>query len=195
VKKKEFLHELEASLSGLDSEEKRAAIEYYDELISEKAERRISEEETVRALGNVKSVAKTVRARAAGERQRAPKKSGNGLVSNAVFIGKLFSAPILLPLGFAFYVTFFTLFVTGVALVISFGAGAAGLIIGAIPALIYEAMRETFVSGLMLFGVAMASGGILGLLFILVIKFWFVPIRVLLKGITALLVKIYGGKK
>ena len=56
MKKDEFLLALEEKLSGLPKDDIKASIEYYSEMIDDRIEEGIDEEEAVRELGNVSDI-------------------------------------------------------------------------------------------------------------------------------------------
>ena len=132
MNKKEFLKELKASLKQFSASETEGVLTYYDEMITEKTEQGTPEHEVIDSLGNIKSISARIQSELVEVRMKERKNFAK--TSNTFFIVLMLCAsPALLPLGIAFFAVFFSIFITCLALVVSFGATAFALLVALIP--------------------------------------------------------------
>ncbi len=114
--KKEFLRTLKKSLVGLSKEDKKKSLEYYGEMLDDRIEEGLSEEEAVKALGNVEEIAKQILAdNDLQPKEKSKGRSLKGWVIALLIIGSplwLSLAVTVVALAFAFYVVVWAFMVT-----------------------------------------------------------------------------------
>ena len=67
MNKREFLAKLEKALAQLNREERKRELDYYEEMINDRIEEGMSEEEAVHCMGTVQGVAAKILSEAAPE--------------------------------------------------------------------------------------------------------------------------------
>jgi len=132
MNKKEFLMFLCDALGKFDREEVEKIRFYYDELISDKVESGLSEEEAVASLGDIKNIVDTVKTDLLVDRSKSKNKNNRGL-KNAVLLLGICASPILLPVGISFLAVFLVFIIVYAALLLSFGISAIACFLGVIP--------------------------------------------------------------
>ncbi|MBR6917319.1 MAG: DUF1700 domain-containing protein [Clostridia bacterium] len=181
MNKEEFLAELERGLSGLPKEDVDGRLEFYGEMIDDRKEEGVSEEEAVAELGPVENVveqivAETPFAKIVKEKIK-PKRELKGweialiIIAFPVWLPLLISAAAVI---FSLYVTVWSLIVSLWAVEVSFIAASVGCVAGAVVFFIQHNSTAgiamigagIFCAGLslfMFFGCVAASRGILRL--------------------------------
>lgn len=163
MNKKEFLTELEARLAGLPSEDTRRSLEYYAEMIDDRVEEGMSEEEAVRELGSMDGIvssiiAETPMTRLVGEKLK--KKSDlKGWHIALLVLGAPLWIPLviaLLAIILALFVTFFSLVIAAFSVVVSFAGAAVGCLAGGVSAL----FAGEFARAAALIGAALVLAGL-----------------------------------
>lgn len=76
MNKREFLAKLEKALSRLNREERKRQLDYYEEIINDRIEEGMSEEEAVHRMGTVQGVAAKILSEAAPEQMKKKRKIG-----------------------------------------------------------------------------------------------------------------------
>ncbi len=76
MNKRQFLAKLENELSGLDKEERERQLDFYEEMINDRIDEGMSEEEAVRNIGTVQGVASKILSEAAPEQLGRKRKIG-----------------------------------------------------------------------------------------------------------------------
>lgn len=150
MNKREFLLALRLRLSCLSSEDIASASDYYAELISDRMEDGLSEEEAVAAIGNIDDIADEIIAQTPMTKlvkaKIKPKKKPNAL--NVVLL--VLGSPVWLSLLTAAFSVIFALYISLWAIVISLYAvdlalAAAGFAcIVASPVLMFEGSLPLF---------------------------------------------------
>ena len=135
--KQEFLEQLRKGLSGLPPQEAEERLSFYSEMIDDRMEEGLSEEEAVAAAGSVEELLDQVTA--------APVKTGKGEKQHKPWIVLLLvlGSPVWLPLGIAALAVALSLCISIWAVIFSlwsaFGAvaacGVAGVLAGGVLAL------------------------------------------------------------
>ena len=171
--KNEFLTELRAALAGLPAEDVEKSLEYYSEMIDDRIEDGLSEEEAVADLGSIEDIraqiVKDTPITKIIKEKIKPKRGLSGLEITLLLVG--------FPIWFALLVsgaaTLFSIWVSLWAVVISFYAVEAAFMASAVGGIIAAVVMLTVgnsISGLFLLGCSLASVG-LGILWIFVCKY------------------------
>lgn len=166
--KEEFLAGLRSGLSGLPQEEIEERLAFYSEMLDDRMEEGLSEEEAVAAAGDIgeivgQAVADTPLAKIAKERMR-PKRRLKAWEIVLLALG----SPVWLSLGLAAAAVVFALYAALWAVLVSlwavFGAlsvcGAAG-----VPGCVLFAVRGSGAAGLALLAAGMVCAGLAILMF------------------------------
>lgn len=181
MNKQEFLAELRKGLCGLPQDDIEERLSFYGEMIDDRIEEGLSEEEAVSSIGDVEEIVRQTAAdiplaKIAKERIR-PKRQLKAWEIVLLALG----SPIWLSLGIAAAAVILALYISLWALIISLWAIFASLVIGAvvsIPECVLFAARGSAASGL----VTAAAGFVCAGLAI----FMFFGCRAASKGIPAL---------
>lgn len=153
MNRNEFYNGIRVNLRKFSSSEVDKIIEYYDELISEKMESGMSEEEAVNSFGDIRNIVNVVTADLVMERSKNEK---NNSLRNFFIILGICASPILLPIGIAFFAIFLSFIIVFFSLVVAFSASAIGILISIFP-LSFEMYRAGNDMGLIILG----AGGLL----------------------------------
>lgn len=170
MNKEQFLIELAAALSGLPEEDIEKSLEYYSEMIDDRVEEGLSEEEAVADLGSIEEIRRqTVKAtpvtRIIKEKIKT-KRSLSGLEITLLIVG----FPIWFPLLVAAVAVIFSVWISFWAVIISFYATEVAFIasaLGGIIASVFLLALGHTAAGLFLLGCSLVCAGI-GLLWIFV---------------------------
>ena len=138
--KNEFLTELRAALAGLPEEDVEKSLEYYSEMIDDRIEDGLSEEESVADLGSIEDIRKQILkdtpiTKIIKEKVK-PKRSFGGWEIAVIIIGFPLWFPLLIAAAaviFAVYVTLWSVIISLFAVEISLGACALAGIVASIP--------------------------------------------------------------
>ena len=158
MSKQEFLCALKKRLSGLPKQDVEERLNFYSEMIDDRMEEGLSEEEAVTAVGTVDEIVEQIMAdiplvRIATERFK-PKRRLTALEIVLLILG----SPIWISLGVAAVATILSLYISLWAVIISLWAVFASLaacFIGGVSACVIFAMGGNVASG-----VAMLAAGI-----------------------------------
>lgn len=171
--KNEFLTELRAALAGLPAEDVEKSLEYYSEMIDDRIEDGLSEEEAVADLGSIEDIraqiVKDTPITKIIKEKIKPKRTLSGLEITLLIVG----FPIWFPLLASVAATLFCIWVSLWAVVISFYAVEAAFMASAVGGIIAAVVMLTVgnsLSGLFLLGCSLACVG-LGILWIFVCKY------------------------
>ena len=162
MKKKEFLDALSKRLSGLPKREREERVNFYREMIDDRIEEGIPEEEAVNGVGTVDGIVAQIlseRPAVASE----PPKSGGGKIGLILLLLLGFPVwfPILLTLFIVVASLTFSLFVSLWAVEISLMAGA----VGGVGSFFVMLATGQFSSACFSLGAGLVSGGFAILLF------------------------------
>ena len=166
MNKTEFTEQLRAALKGLSEEDLKKSVDYYEEMIDDRMEDGIPEEESVNGLGSIDEIKdkilKEIPITNIVKEKIKPKRSLAGWEIALLVIGSPVWVPIVLSLiitGLSIYMTFWiiilSLYVTDLSLFIS---GILGIV---------AAFMQTngFATGLFLSGIGITLTGVSVLLF------------------------------
>lgn len=190
MNKKQFLEKLDDLLQNMQKSEKEKAILYYDEILSDRIDEGLSEEEAVASLDDVSKIAADLLAELpltaliqSRIKQSHEKSSNKTLWITLAICG----IPFWMPLAIAFAAAVFSVYVAVWAVVISLLAVELALFVSGIVMLIIGGWN--IVTGKTLIGFAMLSVGLAAIgLFILSVK----PLQWLCKrfiGLTSAFLK------
>ena len=146
----EFLDELKNLIKDYPAEETEKSIEYYSEMIDDRIEDGMSEEEAVKSLGDVKDIAKEIEIEMPMKtifKKKVKEKKEENIpvwVILLLIIGFPVWAPLLLGLG----ITAFSLYIALWSIVLAFWAVDAALFLAVIAGLL--AIGITMIKGSML---------------------------------------------
>ena len=133
--KREFLDELRSRLSGLPEDELEERIEFYEEMIDDRIEEGISEEDAVRGIGDLDAVVSQILSDRSldsllKERIR-PKRKLTTWEIVLLIVGAPVWVPLLMSIVsviFSFYVALWSIIIALWAVFVSFVASAVGLV-------------------------------------------------------------------
>lgn len=168
--KKEFLAELDKELSGLAREDREKSFEYYSEIIDDRIDEGIPEEEAVDALGSVSDIAaniisempfsKLIKARVKLARSIKPWQTA------LTVIGALVVVPVTAGLVISLVSVYLSLWITVAALFVSsLGCVAGG--VGATVAGFSLLFTGSFAEGFLLLASALVALGLVVPLFLM----------------------------
>lgn len=139
MNKEKFLIELASALAGLPEEDIEKSLEYYSEMIDDRIEDGLPEEEAVADLGSIEDIRKQILkdtpiTKIIKEKVK-PKRSFGGWEIAAIIIGFPLWFPLLIAAAviFAIYVTLWSVIISLFAVEISLGACALAGIVASIP--------------------------------------------------------------
>ena len=156
--KLEFLYRLEQGLSGMPKDDVKERINFYSEMIDDRVEEGLSEEEAVREIGEVDEIVSqiindTPLTKLVKEKIK-PKRKLGALEIALLVIG----SPLWVSLLIAFFAVIFSVYVTFWSVIISFWAVFAAFVASAVGIIIGGALISFFGSGLI--GVALIGAGL-----------------------------------
>lgn len=171
--KAEFLAELRAAISGLPEADIEKSLDFYSEMIDDRVEDGLPEEEAVAALGSIEDIKtqilKDIPITKIIKEKVKPKRSFRGWEIALIILG----FPLWFPLLIAAAAILFSIWVSLWAVVISFYAAEAAFMGSAFGGIIASAVMlacGNSLSGLFLLGCSLACVG-LGILWIFVCKY------------------------
>lgn len=140
--KKEFLDSLEEKISDLSDADIQKSLDYYSEMIDDRIEDGLSEEEAVEAVGNVYEIATSILIDAPMSKiVKTKAKAKLGKISGWGIVLLILGAPLWLPILIAVaavvlsvYVTIWSVVVALFGAAIGIAVAAIALVIGALPA-------------------------------------------------------------
>ena len=158
MSKQEFLAQLRKGLSGLPQNDIEERVAFYSEIIDDRIEEGITEEEAVAAIGTVDEivkqvVAETPLAKIAKERIKSKRRLSAGEIVLLVL-----GSPIWLSFGIAVFAVILSLYFSLWAMIISLWAVFASLILCAFGGVVAGIVLAC--SGNALSGIAMLAAGI-----------------------------------
>lgn len=168
MSKQEFLAELRKGLSGLPQDDIEERLTFYSEILDDRIEEGLSEEEAVSAIGDAEeivrqAVADIPLAKIAKERMK-PKRHLKVWEIVLLALG----APIWLSLGIAAIAVIFALYVSLWAIIVSLWAVFGALVVctvGSVPACVIFAARGSGASGLAILSAGIVCAGLSILIF------------------------------
>ena len=159
----EFLDELKNLIKDYPAEEAEKSIEYYGEMIDDRIEDGMSEEDAVKSLGDIKDIAKEIEMpiKTIGKKKVKEKKEDKPptWVVVLLIIGFPVWAPLLLGLG----ITAFSLYIALWSIVLAFWAVDAALFLAVIAGLLaigITMIKGSMLSAIIYFGVTLVLIGL-----------------------------------
>lgn len=162
MNKEQFLTELAAALAGLPEDDIEKSLEYYSEIIDDRTEDGLSEEEAVAALGTITEIRAqiikdTPLPKIIKEKVK-PKRSFRGWEIAVIIIGFPLWFPLLIAAAaviLSVYVTLWSVIIAFFAIDIAFFAAALAGILASLPVFI----TGNAASGFLLIGAGLLSAG------------------------------------
>lgn len=188
--KQEYLNKLAEELSGLPQDDIADRLDFYSEMIDDRTEDGVSEEEAVAMIGPVEEVAKQIIAeipisKLVREKVKSKRKMGAGEI-----ILLILGSPIWLSILIAAFAVLLAIYIVIWAVIISFWAVAVALPVGALAGAalgIVFICRGNALPGIALIGAAAVLSGLS--------IFWFFVCKAVSKGAVILTKKIASGIK
>ena len=172
MNKEQFLIELASALAGLPEADIEKSLDFYSEMIDDRVEDGVSEEEAVAAIGTIEEIKtqilKDIPITKIIKEKVKPKRSFRGWEIAVIIIGFPLWFPLLIAAAsviLSLYITLWAVIITLYAVEVAFMASAFGGVIASMALLIF---RHT-AAGLFLLGCSLACAGF-GLLWIFVCK-------------------------
>lgn len=190
MNKNEFIEQLRLKLSELPKREVQDRLDFYIEMIDDRMEEGISEEEAVRDIGSVDEIAKQIAADISVKKIDKEKFKRRKRIKAREIILLSLGSPIWLSLIISvlsvilgLYVSVWSVVISAWAIFVSFAAIALGCLMGGIAITIFS----NPLTGIALIGVALISAGLS--------VFLFFGSKALTKGILQLTKKAPWGVK
>lgn len=169
MNKSEFIFELKKQLSGLPDEDIQKAIQYYSEMIDDRIEDGLSEEEAVAAIGSIKDIvsqilSETPLTRIVKERVKPSKALGIWAIVLIVL-----GAPVWLPILLSLLATLLAVYIVIWAVIIVLYSAVLCVALGAIAAFICifaTLFSKHFALAFLFLGATLICAGFTALLFI-----------------------------
>ena len=198
MNKQEFLYELKGKLWALSEEEKKSSLEYYTEMIDDRMEDGLSEEEAVAAIGTLDEIVEQIMSESPHapavvnqeEKQTAQPKQAKekGRVQPWIIVLLILGAPLWISLVgglgsgvLGIYVSLWSVVIALYATTFALAVGAIGLLVAAFSLL----WIHRFGKGAVLVGGAFVCAGLAILFFLLS--------NLAAKGLVALTRLIWNG--
>lgn len=171
--KSEFLKQLENRLVGIPKEDLNRTIDYYNEIISDKQEDGMSEEEAINSLGSIDEIVKDILNEIPIKKLVKEKLQLNRKLKTWEIVLLSATSIIWVPIAIVMFAVILVLYVCLWSGVISLGAAAISCLASSFIAIIgsIDFVTGNVCNGLFLIGTGIASLGIGVLLGILTFKF------------------------
>lgn len=171
--KSEFLKQLENRLVGIPKEDLNRTIDYYNEIISDKQEDGMSEEEAINSLGSIDEIVKDILNEIPIKKLVKEKLQLNRKLKTWEIVLLSATSIIWVPIAIVMFAVILVLYVCLWSGVISLGAAAISCLASSFIAIIgsIDFITGNVCNGLFLIGTGIASLGIGVLLGILTFKF------------------------
>jgi len=158
--KQEFLYKLEKRLSALPQKERKERLAFYAEMIDDRMEEGLSEEEAVSAVGEVKALAREVTEATAGDEnvKEPARKSKSPWTTAAIVLG----SPVWLSLRIALAAVAVSVYAAVFSVVVSLWAVFAAVIGSSIGAIVLAAagfMQGSVSKGIFPLGISLFAAG------------------------------------
>ncbi len=190
MNKKEFLEELRKGLSGLPQDDIEERLTFYSEMIDDRMEEGLSQEEAVAEIGSVKDIVSQIMSEIPLSRLVKEKVKPKRALRAWEIVLLALGSPIWISLLIAALAIVFSLYVVLWSVIICLwaaGLGIAGGSLGGILSAVILTIQGNFLQGAAVLGAALVCAGI----FIL----WFFMCQQILKGVLLLTKKLALGFK
>ena len=169
MNKKEFLDQLRSKLSGLPQDDIEERVSFYSEMIDDRVEDGISEEDAVKDIGPVEEVVDTIMSEIPLSKlvktKVKPRKNTPGWAIALIIIGFPVWFPLLISIAavvFSIYITIWSLVIAFYAVDLSLALGGLGSLAGAVMLF----MGGKPAGGIVAIGAALVCGALSVLMFI-----------------------------
>lgn len=169
MNKTEFMTELSQRLSGLNSEDIKKSLAYYNEIIEDCKEDGMSEEEAVASLGDIDEIATQIVMDTPITKLVKEKVKGTRTLRTWEIILIVLGSPIWLSLGIAFFVVVFSLYISVWSIVFSLFVTVFALFVSSFAFLIaavWLLFKAAFVQSAIFFGAALVIAGVTILMYL-----------------------------
>ncbi len=190
MNKNEFLEELRKGLSGLPQDDIEERLTFYSEMIDDRMEEGLSQEEAVAEIGSVKDIVSQIMSEIPLSRLVKEKVKPKRALRAWEIVLLALGSPIWISLLIAALAIVFSLYVVLWSVIICLwaaGLGIAGGSLGGILSAVIFTIQGNFLQGAAVLGAALVCAGI----FIL----WFFMCQQILKGVLLLTKKLALGFK
>lgn len=168
MNKQEFLEKIRNQLAGLSEDDIKKSIDYYTEMIEDRMEEGLTEEEAVKAMGKPEEVASQILMDTPFSKlvkvKVKPKKSLSILSIILIVLG----SPVWLPLVAAFFIIILSVYIVLWSFVLVFYSVVLSLAAGGVSGLLASVMimfNVDILCGVFTLGVAIVCAGLSVLLF------------------------------
>ncbi len=169
MNKKEFLDQLRSKLSGLPQDDIEERVSFYSEMIDDRVEDGISEEDAVKDIGPVEEVVDTIMSEIPLSKlvktKVKPRKNTPGWAIALIIIGFPVWFPLLISIAavvFSIYITIWSMVIAFYAVDLSLALGGLGSLVGAVMFF----MGGKPAAGIVAIGAALVCGALSVLMFI-----------------------------
>lgn len=169
MNKTEFMTELSQRLSGLNNEDIKKSLAYYNEIIEDCKEDGMSEEEAVASLGDIDEIATQIVMDTPITKLVKEKVKGTRTLRTWEIILIVLGSPIWLSLGIAFFAVVFSLYISIWSIVFSLFVTVFALFVSVFAFLIaavWLLFKAAFVQSAIFFGVALVIAGVTILMYL-----------------------------
>ena len=163
MNKQEFLMQLREGLSGLPENDIEERLIFYSEMIDDRKEEGLSEEEAVREIGNIDEIISQIIADTPFARLVKEKVKPSRQLRTWEIVLLVIGSPIWLSLGIAVFSVIISVYITLWSVIISLWATEAALwcsVIGSIFSFVFLIFNGNVTSGIVMISAGMACAGI-----------------------------------
>ena len=184
MNKTQFLKELEIKLTGLSNEDIQKTLEYYNEIIDDKIDGGMSEEEAIKELGNIDDIVSQIISETPIKKIIKEKAKKKHTLRTWEIILLILGAPLWFPLILSIIVIILSIWVVLFSLVISFYAIDFALAVSGICfslSVIPFSAAGFIPHGLFICGIGFVLAGVAVLMFLLLkqfVKFIFLTAKI-----------------
>lgn len=195
--KYEFLSALESRLSGLPAEDRRRSLEYYGEMIDDRMEDGLAEEEAINAVGGLDAIAAEILSDASLTRAVTEQVHSKRIMRPWEIVLLVLGSPLWLSLALALaavllsvYITLWSVVISFYAVTLSVGIGSAAGILG----LFLLAAKGRLAGAVLMLGAGLVCAGLAILLYYLS-NLTAKAVVILSRGILTGLKRLFTGKE
>lgn len=159
----EFLDELKNLIKDYPAEETEKSIEYYGEMIDDRIEDGMSEEDAVKSLGDIKDIAKEIEMPIKTIVKKKVKEKKEDKTPTWVVVLLIIGFPVWAPLLLGLGITAFSLYIALWSIVLAFWAVDAALFLAVIAGLLaigITMIKGSMLSAIIYFGVTLVLIGL-----------------------------------
>ena len=190
MKKSEFLDQLRSKLSGLPPEDINERLSFYSEMIDDRIEDGVPEDEAVNDIGSVEEVVNTILAEYPLSKLVKNKVKPKKRMPVWAIVLLIIGFPMWFPILISIFSVVFSIYITVWAVLVSFFISSVALVVSGVACLIaavYCLTQANFLGAVSSVGAGLVVAG-LGVL-------WFIGNIYLVKGVAILTKKIAIGIK